>query len=71
MGTEVVRGLVSRGRPQKWLAFLGQGSGVKAGAPTDASYFFQFIIHFFCGQAYPQGHFRTGHSMLMFGPGFL
>ena len=24
MGTEVVLGLVSRGWPQKWLAFLGQ-----------------------------------------------
>ena len=46
MGTEVVLGLVSRGRPQKWLAFLGQGSGVKASAPTNVSYFFESIFTF-------------------------
>ena len=53
------------------ISFLDQGSGVKAGVPTDVSYFFELIFTFFGAKVHPQGHCRTGHSVLMFGPGFL
>ena len=69
VGTDVVLGLVSRGWPQKWLAFLGQGSGVKASAPTDVSYFFELIFTFSGAKYARRGYFRTGQGSYRAGSG--
>ena len=44
---------------RKMISFLDQGSGVKAGAPTDVSYFFE-LIHFFWGQSTAAGALSDG-----------
>lgn len=49
---------MSRGWLQKWLAFLAQGSGVKAGA---VSYFVESMFTF-SGTSVSAGHFGKGQA---------